>query len=135
MPAGPGRNNPNRHIDDPNGDPDVEVTLDILIAAAAYSIATGKAASIRIYWASNSDQTGAPWRWPSARLQPTVATFVSVTVKSAPDYARNRQANTLETGTLSRSKPAPDYAAIRQGSEGIRGTHLQRFSASRGRMY
>lgn len=36
-------------------DPDVEVTLDILVAAASYSVATGKSASIRVYWADNSD--------------------------------------------------------------------------------
>ena len=51
---GAARNNPNQHVGDPR-DPDVEVTLDILIAAASYSIATGKPANIRVYWASNTD--------------------------------------------------------------------------------
>jgi subtilase family serine protease len=34
-------------------DADGEVALDIQVAAAAYSIATGKAATIRVYWASD----------------------------------------------------------------------------------
>ncbi len=37
----------------PGSDADVEVVLDIQIAAAAYYVATGKAASIRVYWASD----------------------------------------------------------------------------------
>jgi carboxypeptidase C (cathepsin A) len=48
-------NNPNQHLGDPNGDPDVEVTLDIQIAAAAYTIATGQPATIRVYWADVAD--------------------------------------------------------------------------------
>jgi carboxypeptidase C (cathepsin A) len=55
VPVGPGRNNPNQHVNDPNGDPDVEVTLDILIAAASYSVATGQPADIRVYWADGTD--------------------------------------------------------------------------------
>jgi kumamolisin len=35
----------------PGGDADGEVALDIQVAAAAYYVATGKPASIRIYWA------------------------------------------------------------------------------------
>jgi kumamolisin len=46
------KNNPNLHIGE-DGDPDIEVTMDIQVAAAAYSIATGKAANIRVYWAPN----------------------------------------------------------------------------------
>lgn len=42
-------NNPNQHIGDPQ-DPDIEVTMDIQVAAASYSLATGKAADIRVYW-------------------------------------------------------------------------------------
>jgi kumamolisin len=34
-------------------DPDVEVTMDIEVAAAAYSLATGKQAQIRMYWVEN----------------------------------------------------------------------------------
>jgi subtilase family serine protease len=41
------RNTPNP---DPNG-PDGEVALDIEVAGAAYYVATGKAAIIRVYWA------------------------------------------------------------------------------------
>jgi carboxypeptidase C (cathepsin A) len=48
-------NNPNQDLKDPNSDPDVEVTLDIQIAAAAYSIATGQPANIRVYWADGTD--------------------------------------------------------------------------------
>jgi carboxypeptidase C (cathepsin A) len=55
VPIGAGRNNPNQHNDDPVHDPDREVTLDIEIAAAAYSVATGDAANIRVYWADGSD--------------------------------------------------------------------------------
>jgi subtilase family serine protease len=54
VPIGAGRNNPNQHINDPR-DPDVEVAMDIQIAAAAYSIATGKSANIRVYWADGTD--------------------------------------------------------------------------------
>ena len=50
-----GRNNPGQHKGDPAGDPDGEVTLDIQIAAASYSIATGKPANIRVYWADITD--------------------------------------------------------------------------------
>jgi carboxypeptidase C (cathepsin A) len=46
------QNNPNQHLSDPH-DPDVEVALDIQVAAAAYYAATGKPAVIRIYWAAN----------------------------------------------------------------------------------
>jgi subtilase family serine protease len=43
-------NNPNQHLGDPN-DPDGEVALDIEVAGAAYFEATGKPATIRVYWA------------------------------------------------------------------------------------
>src|SRR5579871_5515852 len=42
------KNTPNKG--EPN-DPDVEVALDIQVAAAAYYVATGKAATIKVYWA------------------------------------------------------------------------------------
>ncbi len=53
--AGGAGNQPNQHRGDPAGDPDGEVALDIQIGAAAYSIATGKAAELRVYWADASD--------------------------------------------------------------------------------
>jgi len=37
----------------PGGDADGEVALDIQVAAAAYFVATGKAATIRVYWAND----------------------------------------------------------------------------------
>jgi kumamolisin len=43
-------NNPNQGLKD---DPDFEVALDIQVAAAAYYVATGKPAEIRVYWASD----------------------------------------------------------------------------------
>jgi kumamolisin len=46
------QNSPNQHLGDPN-DPDGEVALDIEVAAAAYYVATGKAAAIRVYWAQD----------------------------------------------------------------------------------
>jgi predicted chitinase len=46
-------NNPNQHLNDPDHDPDIEVTMDIQVAAAAYFVATGKAAVINVYWANN----------------------------------------------------------------------------------
>jgi kumamolisin len=46
------RNNPNQHLGDPQ-DPDGEVALDIEVAAAAYFVATGKPAIIRVYWAQD----------------------------------------------------------------------------------
>jgi hypothetical protein len=45
---------PNRHLGDPR-DPDVEVAMDLQVAAAAYFAATGSPATIRVYWAANSD--------------------------------------------------------------------------------
>ncbi|RFB80276.1 S10 family serine carboxypeptidase-like protein [Methylovirgula sp. 4M-Z18] len=47
-------NQPGQHAGDPL-DPDYEVTMDIEIAAAAYATATGRAASIRVYWADATD--------------------------------------------------------------------------------
>jgi len=47
------QNNPNQHLDDPQHDPDGEVALDIQIAAAAYYVATGKPANIKVYWAQD----------------------------------------------------------------------------------
>jgi kumamolisin len=46
------QNNPNQHLGDPH-DPDYEVALDIQVAAAAYYVATGKPAEIRVYWSSD----------------------------------------------------------------------------------
>ena len=46
-------NNPNQHIGDPQ-DPDIEVAMDIQVAAAAYSLATGKAAEIKVYWSGKA---------------------------------------------------------------------------------
>ncbi|MGH9762786.1 MAG: S53 family peptidase [Blastocatellia bacterium] len=43
-------NSPNQHLGD-SRDPDFEVALDIQVAAAAYFVATGKPAIIRVYWA------------------------------------------------------------------------------------
>ena len=45
-------NNPNQHLGDPR-DPDFEVALDIQVAAAAYFVATGQPANIRVYWAQD----------------------------------------------------------------------------------
>jgi len=47
-------NNPGQHTGDPQ-DPDVEVTMDIQIAGAAYCLATGQPATIRVYWADGSN--------------------------------------------------------------------------------
>jgi kumamolisin len=47
------KNTPNQFVGQEN-DPDIEVALDIQIAAASYFVATGKPASIRVYW-SNQD--------------------------------------------------------------------------------
>ena len=55
VPVGNGSNNPDQHNDDPVHDPDREVALDIQVAAAAYSVATGDAAKIRVYWADSAD--------------------------------------------------------------------------------
>jgi kumamolisin len=45
-------NSPNQGVGSSN-DPDIEVALDIQIAAAAYFTATGHAATIRVYWAQD----------------------------------------------------------------------------------
>jgi carboxypeptidase C (cathepsin A) len=54
VPIGAGANNPNPG-GDPTTNPDGEVALDIEVAAAAYSVATGAAATIRVYWADGTD--------------------------------------------------------------------------------
>jgi kumamolisin len=48
------KNNPNQSVGAP-GDPDLEIALDIEVAGAAYFAATGKAATIRVYWSENID--------------------------------------------------------------------------------
>ncbi len=50
VPLGVAGNAPNPG-GDPFANPDGEVALDIQVAAAAYSVATGKPATIRVYWA------------------------------------------------------------------------------------
>ena len=55
----PSGNNPNQHqgaLDDP----DIEVAMDIQVAAAAYSLATGKPANIRVYWSSRDARAASP---------------------------------------------------------------------------
>jgi len=47
------QNNPNQHLGDPEHDPDGEVALDIQISATAYYAATGKPATVRVYWAQD----------------------------------------------------------------------------------
>jgi carboxypeptidase C (cathepsin A) len=49
-----GANTPNP-TGDPTTNPDGEVALDIEVAAAAFSVATGVAAKIRVYWADARD--------------------------------------------------------------------------------
>jgi len=51
-------NNPKQPVPQGQVDPDVEVTLDIQVAAASYYVATGKPANIRMYWAAGSDLEG-----------------------------------------------------------------------------
>jgi kumamolisin len=46
------KNRPNKHLGEKR-DPDYEVGLDIQVAAAAYFVATGKPAVIRVYWADD----------------------------------------------------------------------------------
>lgn len=45
-------NNPNQSVGQPD-DPDFEVALDIQVAGASYFVATGKPATIRMYWAQD----------------------------------------------------------------------------------
>jgi hypothetical protein len=48
------KNNPNQSVGAAD-DPDIEVALDIEVAGAAYFAATGKAATIRVYWSQSID--------------------------------------------------------------------------------
>jgi kumamolisin len=48
------KNNPNQSIGS-NDDPDYEVALDIEVAGASYYAATGKPATIRVYWSQSID--------------------------------------------------------------------------------
>ena len=48
------QNNPGQHVGEEH-DPDIEVALDIQVAAASYFVATGKPAIIRVYWAADAD--------------------------------------------------------------------------------
>ena len=54
VPIGGAGNAPNPS-GNPSTNPDGEVALDIQVAAAAYRVATGQPATIRIYWADASD--------------------------------------------------------------------------------
>ncbi len=47
-------NSPNQSVGSPD-DPDYEVALDIQVSGAAYCAATGKTATIRVYWSKNID--------------------------------------------------------------------------------
>jgi len=49
------QNKPNQLVPPGQIDPDVEVALDIQIAAASYYVATGKPATIRVYWAAGAN--------------------------------------------------------------------------------
>jgi kumamolisin len=51
------QNNPNQSVGQED-DPDYEVALDIEVAGCAYYAATGKPATIRMYWASGSSPQG-----------------------------------------------------------------------------
>jgi len=46
------QNSPNQHIGS-SDDPDYEVALDIEVAGASYFVATGKPATIRVYWSQD----------------------------------------------------------------------------------
>jgi kumamolisin len=48
------KNNPNQSVG-ASDDPDIEVALDIEVAGTAYFAATGKAATIRVYWSQSID--------------------------------------------------------------------------------
>jgi hypothetical protein len=61
--------------------------------------------------------------------------YLPVTLKSAARHASNRQANTLESGGLSRSKAAADHAAIRHVFRRQLGSHLSGVSADWERLY
>ena len=63
-------NNPNQHIGDPQ-DPDIEVTMDIQVAAVSYSLATGKAADIRVTGAARNPAAS---RTPCGKRRPRAAT-------------------------------------------------------------
>jgi hypothetical protein len=52
------QSNPNQPVPPGQLDPDVEVALDIQVAAASYYVATGKPANIRMYWASATNLDG-----------------------------------------------------------------------------
>jgi kumamolisin len=52
--VGGGANKPGQHIGE-ESDPDIEVAMDIQIAAAAYFAATGKPAKLRVYWGRDTD--------------------------------------------------------------------------------
>ncbi len=45
-------NNPNQYVGQPH-DPDIEVVMDIQVSAASYYCATGKPATIRVYWSQS----------------------------------------------------------------------------------
>lgn len=49
------QNSPNQSVGSPD-DPDYEVALDIEVAGAAYYAATGRAATIRVYWSQDIGQ-------------------------------------------------------------------------------
>jgi len=52
-------NRPNQPHDE-DFDPDVEISLDIEVAAAAYYVATGRPASVRVYWTDMDLRSMAP---------------------------------------------------------------------------
>ena len=63
-------NNPNQHIGDPQ-DPDIEVTMDIQVAAASYSLATGRRLTSG---STGAARNPAASRTPCGKRRPRAAT-------------------------------------------------------------
>ncbi len=85
------KNTPNQQpIDVPKRpNPDVEVALDIQVAAAGYYVATGKPATIKVYWAQD------------------IAAAVGALLRMVATFARSRGGPTKRFGTRSRGPRRP----------------------------
>jgi carboxypeptidase C (cathepsin A) len=108
--SGPG-NTPGQHLNDPR-DPDLEVTMDIEIAAAACTLATGAAAAIRVYWADGSSMSSIAAAITAAAADGCDAFSISWGTDEANWKAAGQQAGTDFVAQLNNAAKAATTAGM-----------------------
>lgn len=130
----------------PGNDADIEVALDIQLAGAAYAMATGKAAIIRMYWANNDalgiaravakaasdgcDVCSISWgadeaTWGSAALdQMNNTASVAVLSIGMPTFAASGDNNSADGGAGAANVDAPASCPYVVGCGGTNRPHM-----------